>query len=67
MLDSGSVNPKQLAELQPRAGDPAASPIEPRGLSAEIMERREELQNDQAGQLQKIDELADQLSEPRGA
>ena len=31
------------------------------------MEQREELQNDQAGQLQKIDELADQLSAARAA
>ena len=67
MLDSGSVNPKQLAELQHELETLQRRQSSLEDSLLEIMERREELQNDQAGQLQTIDELADQLSAARAA
>jgi predicted nucleic acid-binding Zn-ribbon protein len=67
MLDSGSVNPKQLAELQHELETLQRRQSSLEDSLLEIMERREELQNDQAGQLQRIDELDDQLTAARAA
>ncbi len=67
MLDSGGVNPKQLAELQHELETLQRRQSSLEDSLLEIMERREELQNDQAAQLQKIDELADQVSTARAA
>jgi predicted nucleic acid-binding Zn-ribbon protein len=67
MLDSGSVNPKQLAELQHELETLERRQSSLEDSLLEIMERREELQNDQAERLGKIDELADQLSTARAA
>jgi len=67
MLDSGSVNPKQLSELQHELETLQRRQSSLEDSLLEIMERREELQNDQAERLSKIDELADQLSIARAA
>ncbi|WP_029115127.1 zinc ribbon domain-containing protein [Mycobacterium sp. URHB0044] len=67
MLDSGGVNPKQLAELQHELETLQRRQSSLEDSLLEIMERREELQNDQAAQLQKIDELAEQVSAARAA
>lgn len=67
MLDSGSVNPKQLSELQHELETLQRRQSSLEDSLLEIMERREELQNDQAERLTKIDELADQLSIARAA
>ncbi|MCW2557474.1 MAG: hypothetical protein JWP55_1438 [Mycobacterium sp.] len=67
MLDSGGVNPKQLAELQHELETLQRRQSSLEDSLLEIMERREELQNDQAERLSKIDELADQLSTARTA
>jgi predicted nucleic acid-binding Zn-ribbon protein len=67
MLDSGSVNPKQLAELQHELETLQRRQSSLEDTLLEIMERREELQNDQTERLSKIDELADQLSIARAA
>jgi predicted nucleic acid-binding Zn-ribbon protein len=67
MLDSGGVNPKQLAELQHELETLQRRQSSLEDSLLEIMERREELQNDQATQLRSIDELADQLSTARAA
>jgi predicted nucleic acid-binding Zn-ribbon protein len=67
MLDSGSVNPKQLSELQHELETLQRRQSSLEDSLLEIMERREELQNDQAERLSKIDELADQLSAARAA
>jgi predicted nucleic acid-binding Zn-ribbon protein len=67
MLDSGSVNPKQLSELQHELETLQRRQSSLEDSLLEIMERREELQNDQAERLGKIDELADQLSTARVA
>lgn len=67
MLDSGGVNPKQLAELQHELETLQRRQSSLEDSLLEIMERREELQNDQAERLAKIDELADQLSIARAA
>jgi predicted nucleic acid-binding Zn-ribbon protein len=67
MLDSGSVNPKQLAELQHELETLERRQSSLEDSLLEIMERREELQKDQTERLGKIDELADQLSIARAA
>jgi predicted nucleic acid-binding Zn-ribbon protein len=67
MLDSGSVNPKQLSELQHELETLQRRQSSLEDSLLEIMERREELQKDQAERLSKIDELADQLSIARAA
>jgi predicted nucleic acid-binding Zn-ribbon protein len=67
MLDSGGVSPKQLAELQHELETLQRRQSSLEDSLLEIMERREELQNDQAAQLRSIDELADQLSTVRAA
>jgi predicted nucleic acid-binding Zn-ribbon protein len=67
MLDSGGVNPKQLAELQHELQTLQRRQSSLEDSLLEIMERREELQNDQAAQLRSIDELADRLSAARAA
>jgi uncharacterized protein len=67
MLDSGGVNPKQLAELQHELETLQRRQSSLEDSLLEIMERREELQNDQAAQLQKIDELAERVSAAREA
>jgi predicted nucleic acid-binding Zn-ribbon protein len=67
MLDSGGVNPKQLAELQHELETLQRRQSSLEDSLLEVMERREELQNDQAGQLGRIDELDDELSTARVA
>jgi predicted nucleic acid-binding Zn-ribbon protein len=67
MLDSGGVGPKQLAELQHELETLQRRQSSLEDSLLEIMERREQLQNDQAAQLRSIDELADQLSTVRAA
>jgi predicted nucleic acid-binding Zn-ribbon protein len=67
MLDSGGVNPKQLSELQHELETLQRRQSSLEDSLLEIMERREELQNDQAAQLRRIDELADQVSVARAA
>src|ERR1700710_2791286 len=62
MLDSGSVNPKQLTELQHELDTLQRRQSSLEDSLLEIMERREELQNDQAGQLSSIDELQSKQS-----
>jgi uncharacterized protein len=67
MLDSGSVNPKQLAELQHELETLQRRQSSLEDSLLEIMERREELQNDQATRLSRIDELDDEVSAARAA
>jgi predicted nucleic acid-binding Zn-ribbon protein len=67
MLDSGSVNPKQLAELQHELETLQRRQSSLEDSLLEIMERREELQNDQSTRLSRIDELDDELSAARAA
>jgi hypothetical protein len=67
MLDSGGVNPKQLSELQHELETLERRQSSLEDSLLEVMERREQLQNDQAAQLRTIDELADRLSIARAA
>jgi uncharacterized protein len=67
MLDSGSVNPKQLAELQHELETLQRRQSSLEDSLLEIMERREELQNDQSTRLSRIDELDDEVSGARAA
>jgi predicted nucleic acid-binding Zn-ribbon protein len=67
MLDSGSVNPKQLAELQHELETLQRRQSSLEDSLLEIMERREELQNDQSTRLSRIDELDDEVSAARAA
>jgi predicted nucleic acid-binding Zn-ribbon protein len=67
MLDSGGINPKQLAELQHELETLQRRQSSLEDSLLEVMERREELQNDLAARLQRIDELADELSTARAA
>ena len=62
MLDCGSVNAKQLAELQHELETLQRRQSSLEDSLLEIMERREELQNDQADELSRIDELETELS-----
>jgi predicted nucleic acid-binding Zn-ribbon protein len=67
MLDSGSVNSKQLAELQHELETLQRRQSSLEDSLLEIMERREELQNDQSTRLSRIDELDDEVSAARAA
>jgi predicted nucleic acid-binding Zn-ribbon protein len=67
MLDSGTVNPKQLAELQHELDTLQRRQSSLEDSLLEIMERREELQNDQSARLSRIDELDDEVSAARVA
>ena len=67
MLDSGSINPKQLAELQHELETLQRRQSSLEDSLLEIMERREELQNDQSAKLSRIDELDDDVSAARAA
>jgi predicted nucleic acid-binding Zn-ribbon protein len=62
MLDSGAVNAKQLTELQHELETLQRRQSSLEDSLLEIMERREELQNDQAAQLAAIDELQSKMS-----
>jgi predicted nucleic acid-binding Zn-ribbon protein len=62
MLDSGSVNAKQLTELQHELETLQRRQSSLEDSLLEVMERREELQNDQAAELSSIDELQSKQS-----
>jgi len=67
MLAAGTVDAKQLTDLQHELGtlERRQSTLEDSQL--EVMERREELQSDQAGELAKIDQLQNELAEAQKA
>ena len=62
MLDSGTVNAKQLTELQHELETLQRRQSSLEDSLLEIMERREQLQNDQTTQLSNIDELQSKMS-----
>jgi uncharacterized protein len=61
MLDSGSINPKQLTELQHELETLQRRQSSLEDSLLEIMERREELQGEQAVHLGSIDELQSKM------
>ena len=67
MLDSGSVNAKQLTELQHELETLQRRQSSLEDSLLEVMERREELQNDQAAQLSSIDDLQSKQSTAQAA
>ena len=67
MLDSGAVNAKQLTELQHELETLQRRQSSLEDSLLEIMERREELQTDQAAQLSSIDELQSKMSAAQSA
>jgi uncharacterized protein len=67
MLDSGSVNAKQLTELQHELETLERRQSSLEDSLLEVMERREELQNDQSAQLSTIDELQSKMSAAQAA
>lgn len=67
MLDSGSVNAKQLTELQHELETLERRQSSLEDSLLEVMERREELQNDQTAQLSSIDELQSKMSAAQSA
>jgi len=67
MLDSGSVNAKQLTELQHELETLERRQSSLEDSLLEVMERREELQNDQSAQLSSIDELQSKMSAAQSA
>jgi uncharacterized protein len=62
MLDSGSVNAKQLTELQHELETLQRRQASLEDSLLEIMERREELEGDQTAELASIDELQSKMS-----
>ena len=67
LLDSGATDPKQLTELQHELETLERRQASLEDSLLEIMERREELQNDQTAELTKIDELQKELGEAQQA
>ena len=57
LLDGGAINAKQLAELQHELDTLQRRQASLEDSLLEVMERREELQGEQAGELARIDEL----------
>src|SRR5689334_3283779 len=62
LLQGGTVDAKQLTELQHELGTLERRQSSLEDSLLEVMERREELQNEQSGELTKIDELQNDLS-----
>ena len=62
LLDSGNVNAKQLSELQHELDTLQRRQASLEDSLLEVMERREELQGQQAGELANIDELQSALA-----
>lgn len=67
MLDSGTVNAKQLTELQHELETLQRRQSSLEDSLLEIMERREELQSDQTAQLTSIDDLESKMSAAQSA
>ena len=68
MLDAGAINAKQLSDLQHELETLQRRQSSLEDSLLEVMERREELQTQQAGELASIDELQSELAErPAGA
>jgi len=63
LLDGGTVNVKQLTELQHELETLQRRQTSLEDSLLEVMERREELQSQQAGELAEIDELQTKLAE----
>ena len=67
MLEGGAVNAKQLADLQHELATLERRQSSLEDSLLEVMERREELQTQQAGELGKIDALESELAEAQRA
>ena len=67
MLEAGATNAKQLADLQHELETLQRRQSSLEDSLLEVMERREELQTQQAAELAKIDELESQLAEAQRA
>ena len=67
MLEGGAVNAKQLADLQHELETLERRQSSLEDSLLEVMERREELQTEQAGELGKIDALESELAEAQRA
>jgi predicted nucleic acid-binding Zn-ribbon protein len=67
MLEAGTVDAKQLTELQHELETLQRRQSSLEDSLLEVMERREELQGQQAGELAEIDELQSKLSEAQRA
>jgi predicted nucleic acid-binding Zn-ribbon protein len=67
LLAAGTVDAKQLTELQHELGTLERRQSSLEDSLLEVMERREELQSEQAGGLAEIDELQNKLSEAQRA
>ena len=62
LLDAGAINAKQLSELQHELDTLQRRQSSLEDSLLEVMERREELQGDQAAELTRIDELQSELT-----
>ncbi len=62
LLDGGAINAKQLAELQHELETLERRQASLEDSLLEVMQRREELEADQSGELTRIDELQNKLS-----
>ena len=67
LLAAGTVDAKQLTELQHELGTLERRQSSLEDSLLEVMERREELQSQQAGELAEIDELQSKLTEAQRA
>jgi predicted nucleic acid-binding Zn-ribbon protein len=67
MLAAGTVDAKQLTELQHELGTLERRQSSLEDSLLEVMERREELQSQQAGELAEIDELQSRLTDAQRA
>ncbi len=67
LLDAGAADAKQLTELQHELETLERRQSRLEDSLLEVMERREELQSEQAGELAKIDELQNELAEAQQA
>jgi predicted nucleic acid-binding Zn-ribbon protein len=67
MLAAGTVDAKQLTELQHELGTLERRQSSLEDSLLEVMERREELQSQQAGELSEIDELQNKLTDAQRA
>ena len=67
MLEAGTVDAKQLTELQHELGTLERRQSSLEDSLLEVMERREELQSQQAGELVEIDDLQSKLTDAQRA
>jgi predicted nucleic acid-binding Zn-ribbon protein len=67
LLAAGTVDAKQLTELQHELGTLERRQSSLEDSLLEVMERREELQSQQAGELEEIDELQSKLTDAQRA